>query len=725
MFGGTEARWPKRASGAHCGCRFAPGVRCCEKERGGGAGTAAVKRGTKLVTSRPHSGGVDRPSGERESGAREESVCWIQTSQKGENMCRSSERKARRTTAERWSGIATRAKGVLRRGQGEWNGRGTGGGHPACLFPERKSVHTGLSRVRSLGIACVGFLSLGIGRTAAQPCSFVQVAAGHSHVCAIRPDKTLACWGLNWFGQANPPPGAFAQVDGGWDNNCARRVDGRVVCWGHDGMGQSSPPDGTFVQVSTGASSSCGLRSDGALVCWGTPLWDPELSNGPSPGEVFTQLSVGGLHVCALRPTGTVGCWGRNIYGQASPPPGTFTQISAGWGFTCGLRPDGSLVCWGNNAAGQASPPSGSFVQVSAGREHACALRSDGTVVCWGGNGSGEASPPSGTYSQVSAGGYFTCALSVDGSVTCWGDSRSYAGIESASPCDDDRPCTVDACVAGSCVHTPVPNEQCPAGYSMLKVRPATKARAVLGREAQAQGQLCAERVVLGGLSRINAGNVVSGVNLLLRQNATVEGSCVVGSGGRFVQRPGADCNGGVDISGTHPLLGDCEAATDAAGRRLEILAKLPADNSDPGMLWVKSDTTVDVTPHSGPPGSVVVLDFGRVQVDRGRILTIVGNANTEAVVVRISGSLRVESGGRIMTAGITPGPNGSPAERLLFLVGGRVTLRGQAQAQGTIVAEGMVKLGRDAAVRGALLSAGTMRLGWSADLLHAPWVLW
>ncbi len=134
----------------------------------------------------------------------------------------------------------------------------------------------------------------------------------------------------------------------------------------------------------------------------------------------------------------------------------------------------------------------------------------------------------------------------------------------------------------------------------------------------------------------------------------------------------------------------------------------------------------MDITPFSSAPGSVVVLDYDRLRVAPGRVLTIQGNANTAAVVLRLARRLRVDGSAQIVMSGIPAGPNGSPAERILFLVGGRAFVRRQAQVQGTIFAQGLLRVGRDAVVTGALLSARKeMRVGWSADLINAPWVLW
>ena len=71
-----------------------------------------------------------------------------------------------------------------------------------------------------------------------------SVAAGLYHGCAVGTDGTLACWGLNTYGQSTPPGGTFNQVDGGQDHTCGLKTNGTLACWGSDFFGQATPPRG-------------------------------------------------------------------------------------------------------------------------------------------------------------------------------------------------------------------------------------------------------------------------------------------------------------------------------------------------------------------------------------------------------------------------------------------------------------------------------------------------
>lgn len=209
---------------------------------------------------------------------------------------------------------------------------------------------------------------------------FTAVAVGDQHVCGLRPDGSIECWGSNSLGQAQPPPGTFALIRASGNDTCALATDGTVACFGDDTQAQASPPAGTF-----------------------------------------KTFSLNGTHGCAVRSDDTLACWGSNVAGEGTPPGGTFEDVAAGGAFTCGVRTDGTLACWGDPSDGQTAAPAGSFKSVVAGANHACALALDDTVTCWGADTDGQSTPPSGTFARLTAAGYTTCGLHPDGTVACWG----------------------------------------------------------------------------------------------------------------------------------------------------------------------------------------------------------------------------------------------------------------------------------------------------------------
>ncbi len=261
----------------------------------------------------------------------------------------------------------------------------------------------------------------------AQSLGFSFVSAGVIHVCALRNDGSIVCWGGNDYGQSDAPSGSFSSVSAGPLHNCGVRTDGTVACWGYNRKGQSDAPSGSFFSVSAGYGHTCGVRIDGLVVCWG----DNEDGQSDAPSGSFSSVSAGSgafrSHTCGVKTDGTVDCWGNNSSGQSDAPVGSFSSVSAGRVHTCGVRTDGTIACWGDNFRGQSRAPGGAFSSVNAGDYHTCGVRTDGTVDCWGYNKSGQSDAPDGSFSSVSAGsGHFsshTCGVRTDGSIACWGNT--------------------------------------------------------------------------------------------------------------------------------------------------------------------------------------------------------------------------------------------------------------------------------------------------------------
>lgn len=285
------------------------------------------------------------------------------------------------------------------------------------------------------------------------------VSAGQDHVCALRADATVSCWGQNDDGQlgngttanAFEPVSvsslaAVAQVAAGSEHTCARKSNGTVWCWGANNQGQlgdgttdsSSVPVevsgiSTATQVAAGEGFSCALLADSSVKCWGyggqgqLPGWQnssvPVTIDGlPDPEFVgAVELDAGGSTACVvtvswMASTQLARCWGAGSYGelgdgqsQGGPSAGTVIG-DVGWEL--------------EDAAG-----------VTVGGSHACMFATAGPV-CWGsgsdgqlGNGGTSNSPfatalSSGSPVAISAGGRHTCAVESGGSVSCWGEGE-------------------------------------------------------------------------------------------------------------------------------------------------------------------------------------------------------------------------------------------------------------------------------------------------------------
>jgi len=145
------------------------------------------------------------------------------------------------------------------------------------------------------------------------------IAAGAWHTCALGKDRTVECWGRDDSGQlgdgtttsspsptATPIPGLsnVKAIAAGGSHTCAIRKDRTVVCWGNNQSGQLG--DGTLtssttpvpvsnltgvVSIAAGGSHTCAVRKDRTVVCWGDnsagQLGTGDNTSSPVPVEVI------------------------------------------------------------------------------------------------------------------------------------------------------------------------------------------------------------------------------------------------------------------------------------------------------------------------------------------------------------------------------------------------------------------------------------------------------
>ncbi|MDE0135158.1 MAG: S8 family serine peptidase [Acidimicrobiaceae bacterium] len=100
----------------------------------------------------------------------------------------------------------------------------------------------------------------GVGDASPPSGEFTAITAGGGHSCGLRPDGSAECWGRNEYGQVNPSRASgprqrgqvrplrseFIALTAGYFHVCALRTDGSVQCWGRNNHSQSDPPSGQF-----------------------------------------------------------------------------------------------------------------------------------------------------------------------------------------------------------------------------------------------------------------------------------------------------------------------------------------------------------------------------------------------------------------------------------------------------------------------------------------------
>ena len=177
-----------------------------------------------------------------------------------------------------------------------------------------------------------------------------MIGAARSHVCVLKIDGTVWCWGDNSMGelgnnsttQSNVPvqvtglTGVTTIGAGGYNHTCALKADGTVWCWGNNASGElgdgttterHSPTQVTgltgvsVIATTTSFYGTCVLKTDGTVWCWGQngvgELGDGTVTNRLTPVQVtgltgVSVVSTSNSTVCALKIDGTVWCWGSN-----------------------------------------------------------------------------------------------------------------------------------------------------------------------------------------------------------------------------------------------------------------------------------------------------------------------------------------------------------------------------------------------------------------------------
>ena len=152
------------------------------------------------------------------------------------------------------------------------------------------------------------------------PGPYVSINAGGGyHYVGRLVDGTWVCFmsqGGTDYGQCALPDQDFVEIRAGGTHTCGIRPDGTLECWGYSEQNVTMAPEGSYSSLSTGAEYSCAISSEtGELTCWGT--YYPDIS----PSGSYIQVDAGNDFACALSSVGAVTCWGSNVYGELDVPP--------------------------------------------------------------------------------------------------------------------------------------------------------------------------------------------------------------------------------------------------------------------------------------------------------------------------------------------------------------------------------------------------------------------
>lgn len=199
--------------------------------------------------------------------------------------------------------------------------------------------------------------------------SYLQVAAGGNHVCAIRGSYYsgtdfgyIDCWEYHQtIGTHNFTLGTvsnssfhdpfidslmFRRIVSGDGFSCGVVKDGKVVCWGPNSSNLGLPTTSGELQVlASGRNSICGISSvSNKVECWG----DADEFGTIPIGTKFVGLSTGARHFCGIhKDDHEVECWG-SIDSSSVPKGYGFVSIASAEFITCGMREvDLVLDCWG------------------------------------------------------------------------------------------------------------------------------------------------------------------------------------------------------------------------------------------------------------------------------------------------------------------------------------------------------------------------------------------
>lgn len=253
---------------------------------------------------------------------------------------------------------------------------------------------------------------------------FNRLSLQKEHVCGLKNDGRLFCWGSYGDGRSLPSfeegeiNESYIFIDASEKNTCAIKNDGRLYCWGYQGEAPGILPlpdhfdNLRFDQVNLFDDYACAIELENHHIhCWGNP--ERPLNPPAHLNLEFHSVALSGRENC-----GIVGldrqlfCWGD--VGVLVPEPALnrdFTSLSSDVFATCALKePLNELSCWRD--APVEDFPDEVFIDMDVGYGLSCGLVDHGEhVLCWS-FGRLISYPHLGLgYHSISVGSGFFCAL--------------------------------------------------------------------------------------------------------------------------------------------------------------------------------------------------------------------------------------------------------------------------------------------------------------------------
>jgi alpha-tubulin suppressor-like RCC1 family protein len=183
----------------------------------------------------------------------------------------------------------------------------------ACTVPEltEPAVPSEAVEDAALGTAAS---ALDVPPLPTQSVHATTVAVGGAHACALLPDRRVACWGSNSYGQI----GAARSVG---SSAYARIVEGLL---------------GPVRSLAAGGAHTCAVvEPDGVVQCWGSNAWR-QIGGGSLEYWVpvtvagltqVTSLSLGSHHSCIVS-GGRVRCFGVQWDNRLGNSPGWIPSVA-------------------------------------------------------------------------------------------------------------------------------------------------------------------------------------------------------------------------------------------------------------------------------------------------------------------------------------------------------------------------------------------------------------